>query len=185
MPETFRIQRRLHIGGWQVKAGWEILDANPGDHVNHVGDAADLSRFPEGAFSEIYASHVLEHFDFKGDLEMVLKEWHRVLQPGGKLMVSVPDLERLCHLYLTPGLATDMRQKIMMMMFGAHADNYDYHMVGLDDHSLAALLRQAGFTAIRRVHNFGLFKDTSEMEFLGLPISLNMSALKAEPGRKP
>ena len=52
--------RRLHIGGKIKIPGWEIIDVNPGPHVDHVGNAADLSRFESGTFSEIYASHVLE-----------------------------------------------------------------------------------------------------------------------------
>lgn len=178
MSEAERPGRRLHIGGWEVREGWEILDAVERDGVDHVGDAADLTRFPDGTFVEIYASHVVEHFDFKDELPAVLREWHRVLQPGGALRVSVPDLERLCHLYLTPRLAPEGRISIMQMMFGSHVDGWDYHMVGLDEHYLGSLLQQAGFTGIQRVAAFDLFRDTSCMVFLGVPISLNMTAVR-------
>jgi predicted SAM-dependent methyltransferase len=178
MSEAQKPARRLHIGGHERRAGWEILDAVPRDGVNHLGDAADLSRFPDGTFLELYASHVLEHFDFTEDVALVLKEWHRVLQPGGTLHVSVPDLERLCHLYLTPGLNAEGRAKIMWMIFGAHSDSYDYHLVGFDEHYLGAVLREAGFTGIQRVAGFNLFEDTSAMQVLGVPISLNMLATR-------
>lgn len=114
--------RRLHIGGWLPCAGWEILDAVAREHVDHLGDAGDLSRFADGTFLEVYASHVLEHFDYRDKLPAVLTEWRRVLQPGGTLYVSVPDLERLCHLYLTPGLTPDGRYQVMRLMFGGHED---------------------------------------------------------------
>lgn len=178
MNEAQRPVRRLHIGGHERRAGWEILDAVPRDGVNHIGDAGDLSRFPDGTFAEVYASHVLEHFDFTEDVALVLKEWHRVLQPGGRLCVSVPDMERLCHLYLTPGLAPEARLKIMWMMFGAHADSYDYHLVGFNGDYLGSVLHEAGFTNIERVVDFGLFRDTSTMMFLGVPISINMTATR-------
>lgn len=170
--------RRLHIGGKEIKEGWEILDAIPGAHVNHVGNAADLRRFADGAFAEVYASHVLEHFDFRHELGGVLREWHRVLAPAGTLYVSVPDLERLCHLYMTPRLAAETRYDLMTMIFGAHVDEYDYHRSGFDETYLLSQLLDAGFTAVRRVHNFNLFRDTSEMEVIGMPISLNMVASK-------
>ena len=171
--------RRLHIGGKEVRDGWEILDAIPAGHVDHLGDASDLSRFPDGTFTDVYASHVLEHFDTRDDrIVLVLKEWHRVLQPGGTLSVSVPDLERLCHLYLTPGLAPDARFGIMKMVFGGHMDDYDYHLVGIDEGYLIHLLKKAGFGSVRRVQSFDLFQDTSVMQALGLPISLNMSATR-------
>jgi predicted SAM-dependent methyltransferase len=171
--------RRLHIGGKERKEGWEILDALPGEHVDHVSNALDLSRFQDASFTELYASHVLEHFDFKEEMPRVLKEWHRVLAPGGTLYVSVPDLERLCHLYITPRLAPEFRRKIMEMIFGAHLDAYDYHKTGLDETGLREFLAKAGFSPVRRVHSFGLFRDTSEMEVIGMPISLNLVATKA------
>lgn len=170
--------RRLHIGGKERREGWEIFDALPGDGVNHLGDAADLARFPEGTFDAVYASHVLEHFDYHQRIGVVLREWRRVLKPGGTLYVSVPDLERLCHLYLTPGLAPEGRFHVMRMMFGGHVDAYDYHMAGIDERFLATELQAAGFSTGRRVQSFDLFEDSSTIRFLGVPISLNMIATR-------
>lgn len=171
--------RRLHIGGHQIRAGWEILDALPGDHVDHVCDARDLSCFADGTFTEIYASHVLEHFDYQEEIFSVLKEWYRVLRPGGILYISVPDLERLCRLYLAPGLRPDERFEIMRMMFGGHMDAYDYHKVGIEEHYLAYCLRTAGFVTPTRVESFGLFQDGSEFVAFGTRISLNVIAGRA------
>lgn len=170
--------RRLHIGGKDVKAGWEIFDAIPAGHVDHVGNARDLSRFADGTFAQLYASHVLEHFDYQNEIGAVLREWHRVLQPGGVLCVSVPDLERLCHLYLTPGLAAEMRFHLMRMIFGGHIDEYDFHLTGIDEWYLRRQLQEAGFASVRRVHSFDLFSDTSMMQVLGVPISLNVVATR-------
>lgn len=178
MNEAMRRVRRLHIGGHERREGWEIFDALAREGVNHRGDASDLSRFPDGTFAELYASHVLEHFDFRDGVPRVLKEWHRVLQPGGRIFVSVPDMERLCHLYLTPGLSAEARLKVMWMMFGAHADAYDYHYAGFNADYLGSVLAEAGFTNIQRVLDFGLFKDTSTMIFLGVPISVNLVATR-------
>ena len=68
------MSRKLHIGGTVKKKGWEILNAVPGDHVDHLGNAKDLSRFTENTFGEVYASHVLEHFDYKEELSKSLTE---------------------------------------------------------------------------------------------------------------
>ena len=67
--------RKLHIGGEQQVAGWEILNANPAPYVDHVCNANDMSQFADGTFSEIYASHILEHLDYKDELGATLKEW--------------------------------------------------------------------------------------------------------------
>lgn len=175
--------RKLHIGGREPRLGWEILDVIAGPHVDHVGDALDLSRFENGTFAEVYASHVLEHFDYKEALLAALREWHRVLEPGGVLRLSVPDLDVLAHLLLQRHqLDVNQRFMVMRMMFGGHVNSADYHQVGLNQDFLAAFLREAGFAHAERVARHGLFRDTSDMVFAGRPISLNVLALRAQLG---
>lgn len=172
-------ERRLHIGGKQKRAGWEILDVNPGPLVDHVGNAIDLSQFADGTFAEVYASHVLEHFDYKDALVAALREWHRVLAPGGVLRLSVPDIDVLAHLLLQRHkLDVNQRFQVMRMMFGGHVDAHDYHLVGLNQEFLAGFLNAAGFHTVQRVLRHGLFTDTSDMVVAGTPISLNLNALK-------
>jgi len=180
------MKRRLHIGGREVKEGWEILDALPGDHVDHLMDARDLSAFSDDSFSEIYASHVLEHMDYKDELDATLREWWRVLAPGGTLSLSVPDLDVLCSAILARDkLALGDRFYAMQMLFGGHVDEYDYHKVGLNQDILAAFLTRAGFVGLGRVPAFNLFKDSSLIAVAGVPISLNMTAKKPNNGKRP
>ena len=168
--------RRLHIGGTQAAPGWEVLNANAAPYVDHVGNANDLSRFEDGSFSDIYASHVVEHLDYNGELQNTLAEWRRVLQPMGRLHVSVPDMDVLAELFLQKQLSTQERFHVMRMMFGGHVDKYDYHVVGLNEDFLSAILAGGGYANIRRVADLGFFNDTSRAKFAGRPISLNMVA---------
>lgn len=171
--------RKLHIGGKVRAEGWEVLNALPGPYVDHLGNARDLSAFADGTFAEIYASHVLEHLDYRGELATALKEWYRVLAPGGRVLISVPDMDVLAHLFLQKDqLDIPARFHIMKMMFGGHDDRYDYHVVGLNEDFLAEFLELAGFDNIRRVEKFGLFDDTSGLDFGGVLISLNVIADK-------
>jgi len=171
--------RRLHIGAQAKAEGWEVLDVNPGPHVDHVCDAKDLSRFADGSFVQIYASHVVEHFDYMDELQKTFIEWRRVLAPGGSILISVPDLDVLARLLLDRGrLTASDRYFVMRMIFGGHIDCYDYHLTGLNDEFLAHFLHSAGYVNIGRVRDFGLFHDMSTMMFHGVPISLNMIAEK-------
>lgn len=171
--------RRLHIGGTIRVPGWEVLNANPAPYVDHVCNAKDLSQFADGTFSVIYASHVLEHFDYVDELHATLTEWNRVLIPGGKLLASVPDLDILCRLMLEKDkLDPNVRFTVMRMMFGGHVDQYDYHSVGLNEEFLAFFLLKSGFMNIRRVKSFDIFDDTSKTALFGIPISLNVIAEK-------
>lgn len=172
-------ERKLHIGGKIKKEGWEIFNAVPTEYVDHEGNAKDLSRFEDNSFSVVYASHVLEHFDYQKELYLVLKEWHRVLNPGGKLLVSVPDLDILATMLTQKKMFSGQeRFHIMRMIFGGHIDQYDYHVVGLNFEFLFSFLREAGYTDIKRVEGFGIFPDTSDMGFKNIAISLNVQAIK-------
>ncbi len=169
--------RRLHIGGVEKKEGWEILNISPGPDVDHVSNAEDLSLFPDNTFKEIYASHILEHVDYQNDaLLNTLKEWCRVLQPGGRLYVSVPDLDILARLFLDKRrLTLAGRYKVMRMIFGGHLDEHDYHMVGLNLEILGSFLTEAGFSQLKKVEQFGIFEDDSSAFMVGNElISLNL-----------
>ena len=173
------MKRKLHIGGQQRADGWEILNAVPSPYVDHICNANDLSQFPDGTFSEVYASHIVEHLDYKNELQSTLVEWLRVMEPGGKIYISVPDLDILAGLLLSKEkLNVVERFHVMMMMFGAHVDKYDYHVVGLNEDFLRKYLETAGYSHIIKVDNFGLFDDTSTTKYKGVAISLNLVAEK-------
>jgi predicted SAM-dependent methyltransferase len=46
-----------------------------GAHVDHVRNANDLSRFPDCSLDEINSSHTLEHFDYRSEMIVTLREW--------------------------------------------------------------------------------------------------------------
>ena len=52
------------------------------------GDAHNLHWFRDDSLDFIYSSHLLEDYE---DTESVLKEWLRVLKPGGRLIIFCPD----------------------------------------------------------------------------------------------
>lgn len=174
------MDRKLHIGGTVMAEGWEILNALELPIADHVGNANDLSRFADNTFAAIYASHIVEHLDYKDELLTALREWNRVLKPEGLIYISVPDLDVLAELILARDeLTPDERYFVMRMLFGGHVDQYDYHVVGLNEDFMGSFLQAANFDAIERVEEFGLFEDTSTMRFKGRLISLNMMARKS------
>ena len=170
--------RRLHIGGQAAADGWELFSIDPKIGADFVGDAVNLSRFEGETFDVIYASHVLEHFDYTGRLQMALKEWHRALKSDGKLYISVPDIAVLCQLFLNPKFSVNDRFKLLRMILGGHCDANDYHYAGFDFEILQDFLGKAGFRNIERVERLGMFQDTSYLCVEDTLISLNVIAQK-------
>ena len=173
VPEVFR----LHIGGEEVKPGWKIFNIQPKDGVDYVGDIEDLSRFADECCDEIYASHVLEHVPLFRVLP-TLKGFHRILKQGGRVMISVPDLELLCQLFTSAELDKHQRFHVMKMIYGAQVDETDYHHIGFSPELMREYLSQAGFSRHEQVDSFGLFNDGSDFAPYGGPISLNVVAYK-------
>jgi predicted SAM-dependent methyltransferase len=169
---------RLHIGGLALKPGWKILDIQQWPGVDFVGSCTDLSQFADGSVEQVYASHVLEHLGYHDELPQALREIHRVLRPGGELLISVPNLEVLCKLFLRPDLTGERRFKIMQVMFGAQVDKHDFHKMGWTLEFALHFLSQAGFSRMDHVSGFGLFNDTSTLQLEGVPVSLNLRAVK-------
>ena len=169
---------KLHIGGKEPRQGWSILNVSPGPHVEYVGNCNDLSFLPAESCSEVYASHVLEHLRYGGELQATLDGIYRVLKKDGRLRVSVPDLEILCRLFLHPKLKPADRFHIMRMMFGGHLDDHDVHYSGLTFEILGGIMRKAGFKNLKRVPTFDEFDDASSQYFAGVLISLNIDSYK-------
>lgn len=90
---------RLNLGcGQNHKPGWTNVDENPHERADVV------MRFPpidadDNSVDEIYAGHVLEHFTY-ADGQTFLRECHRVLVPGGKIGVVVPDFRAIVGRWL-------------------------------------------------------------------------------------
>ncbi len=170
---------KLHIGGKEPKEGWQILNIQPGPGVDFVGPCNDLSRFSDKSADQIYASHVYEHLSHRGEIKWVLSENHRILKPGGQLMISVPDFELLCQAFTQEQFTREQRFQIMAYVFGGQEDPHDFHKIGLTEEFLGQYLNSAGFSHLERVDEFGLFDDTSSVKLGSYYLSLNMIATKS------
>lgn len=175
MDETEAI--RLHIGGREPKEGWKILNIEGGEGVDIVGDVRNLIAFADESCSEIYASHILEHLGHKEVLP-VLNELYRMLKPGGKLYVSVPDLETLCWMFSSPIYNVADKYTLMRVIYGGQLDDHDFHHVGFSFDFMVDMLRDAGFESVEHVESLGQFDDMSELVFHGQRISLNLIVSK-------
>ncbi len=168
---------RLHIGGVEAKAGWRILNVQPGPDVDYEGDVADLlPTFADDSVAEIYASHIVEHLGYDKALPETLAQFARVLQPGGRCYIAVPDMANLCRVFTHPKADLNTRIHVMRILYGGRTDPYDVHVAGFDQEILGFFLGKAGFKRMERVEDFGLFEDASRVRIGNVPVSLNIVA---------
>ena len=91
----------LNVGtGGRGIDGWVNVDAIRSHRdLTFTCDIRQRLPFHDGQFARIFAEHVVEHLDFKQDVPRVFAEFHRVLQPGGRVRIIVPDAERWLQAY--------------------------------------------------------------------------------------
>ena len=85
----------------------------------------DLSRgipLPDSSCDVVYNAAVLEHMR-RSDAAAFLVECYRVMKPGGILRVGVPDLEKICQLYLS---------RLAAALNGDEAASHDYDWIMLE-----------------------------------------------------
>lgn len=135
-----------------------------------LGNVNGTSVFPleyeDSSVDEIRASHVLEHFD-RALVKDVLAEWVRVLKPGGKLRVAVPDFRTIAANYLAGS-----EQPTAGYVMGGQTDGADYHKSIFDKQSLTMRLAEAGLMMI------GEWESELRTDCAALPVSLNLAGVK-------
>lgn len=113
---------------------WVNMDIrDQGYPVDIVGDVRDLSIFDDKSVDIIVAHHLVEHIALQ-DLSAFIREWRRVLKIGGKLAVSVPDLQALASRWVKGQInAYDFN----VNAFGAYQGyEYDLHRWGYNEQEL-------------------------------------------------
>ncbi len=120
---------------------------------------------PDGSVECIYLGQIVEHIQSTHGLPRLLRECHRMLQPGGVIRITTPDLERLLTAYLNGRMmkfapeqpdvyaCSDSATQLSFLMFGALGesntwDAYDGHMHCWTVPALSRVLRECGFSRV-------------------------------------
>lgn len=107
--------------------------------------AADVRRLPfaDGAFDGVLSTSTLDHFDAAGDIAVALGELHRVLRPGGVLVLTL-DNPRNPLIRLRNALPHRVARRTGLVPFSVGAT--------LDEADGRRALEEAGFTVTESAH---------------------------------
>jgi ubiquinone/menaquinone biosynthesis C-methylase UbiE len=110
----------------------------------------DAKKIPleDECADELMAIHLFEHF-YRWQIEEVLTEWRRLLKPGGRLILELPNLVKCCQNYLD-GRARGGKDPDQLARWGLYGDPrtgnpYMNHPWGYSPEELIEILTAAGF----------------------------------------
>ncbi len=161
---------KLHLGsGPNRLPGWVNIDAYPAEL------SLDLRwglPFKSGSADYVFMSHVFEHLYYPEESSSVLQEIHRVLAPGGRVRLIVPDIELCIQAYCSNDrafitdrqhtwtwwspAATRLEDFLAYAGAGPRASHFmEGHKFGYDFETLAHALNLAGFSKVQRCSYMG------------------------------
>jgi predicted SAM-dependent methyltransferase len=100
--------------------------------------------YADNTVERIYSSHALEHLA-KREILPTLKEWDRVLIPGGEIGIIVPDLEWCIRAWLEHRT----NDWYLDIIFGNQDHEGEFHKTGFTVDMLGWYLTEAGFVDLK------------------------------------
>jgi SAM-dependent methyltransferase len=169
-PEA-ELRSVLHVGSGPANADklhpsfrgpqWrEIrLDIDPTTRPDILADMMDMSPVASGSVDAVWSSHNIEHV-YAHHVSAVLREFLRVLKPGGFVLINCPDMQSIAQAVLDTGLTKPAYQSAsgpitphdMIFGFGeavAAGCEFMAHKTAFTGQSLGEALVAAGFGKVR------------------------------------
>ena len=167
---------KLNLGcGDKILDGFINIDVAPsrkGKSPDYLSDVRHLT-LPNAFADEILSVHVIEHF-YYWEAEAVLREWARVLKPGGTMILECPNLEAAARALLEQPEAAagpgKEGQSTMWVFYGdpEWQDPLMCHRWGYTPKSLGALMEKVGFTMVRQEPAQFKKREPRDMRLVGV-----------------
>jgi SAM-dependent methyltransferase len=162
---------RIHLGcGNDIREGWVNVDFGPAAPPTAIKRGPDTSfiaydlrsgtlPLDDGSCELIYSSHFFEHLEYDDGVRL-MRDCHRVLQPGGLFRAALPNFEGLFRAYV----AADESYFDLYSIYDVYPDRppetvsladhvnlgvYEYgHKCIYDREKVMRLLRHLGFASV-------------------------------------
>lgn len=151
-PARLKKHDRLHLGsGGRLLDGWANIDITGLRTI--TWDLRNPLPLAPGQVRFVYSEHFIEHID-RGDARRLLTQVRGAMAPGAAIRLSTPDLVRLVEDYRA-GRVVRMEHggwfpetPCQMLNEGMRLWGHEFVY---DETELVALLKECGFSDIRRV----------------------------------
>jgi SAM-dependent methyltransferase len=154
-PNPKKLHRSFRTPDWQ-----EIrVDIDPKVKPDIIADMTNLSVLKDLEVHAVWSSHNVEHLPAHR-VGVALKEFFRVLKPGGFVLLTLPDLQAVAAeisrgrletpLYTAPGGPISALD--IVYGFGAsiaRGNHFMAHRTGFTAETLGRKLKEAGFTSVQ------------------------------------
>jgi ubiquinone/menaquinone biosynthesis C-methylase UbiE len=151
---------KLNLGcGLDVRDGYINIDVRKVHPKILVLDLEKelLKPFPDNSVEEIIAKDFIEHLSWRV-VEDFLKDCYRVLKPGGRMYIQVPDMEAIAKkVILNPSFKygeLEGWKAISFWVYGAQDHEFNVHKTGFTIPTLKKLLESIGFV-VESIENDG------------------------------
>ena len=128
------------------------VDIVPLPQVDLVFDIRKRFPIDDAVIAEIISLATLEHFREKDNLN-ILREFFRILQPGGLLRVCTPDIEAVARGLLSGEDLSVINQHLFGKYKSDQTEDFDLHRWMYPAPKMMAVLRDIGFTDIEKIPN--------------------------------
>lgn len=169
-------ETKLNLGcGDKILTGYVNVDVAPnraGKSPDVLCDLHDLEPFDSDAVDEVLAVHVVEHF-WRWEVVDILREWVRVLRPGGRMVLECPNLLTACEEFLRNPVAGSgpgqEGQRTMWVFYGdpGWKDPLMCHRWNYTPQSLGAIMAEAGLVDIRQEPAQFKLREPRDMRMVG------------------
>jgi glycosyltransferase involved in cell wall biosynthesis len=148
---------KLNLGSGNKRyLDYTNCDKYPGREVDEIF-SLDRVPYEDGTVDAIHSEHALEHVRHM-EARRALREWYRVLKPGGELHLQLPDLEACCRRFLEAQTQAE-RDWYRYTIYGIQCsqgdepDDGQIHYTGFTEEELVRELEEIGF----RVEHHGKY----------------------------
>lgn len=159
--------KKVNIGcGTLTKFDYINIDSRELDGVDIVADVKKLP-FDKNELDEVYAAHLLEHFEDETLEKELLPYWYSLIKINGKIRIIVPNIGEMAKQYSDGKIPFSQFKEIV---FGGQEYSGNYHYTMFDEDKLKSLLEKVGFKKVTVISNKRENGLCTEMEIEGIKL---------------